>query len=559
MCDTCERTMTRRSVLSRVAAGLAAAGATPLLGIDSASASAPQSRLPQAVSAPSIVSRRRWGATESIRVNDRFYAPIRKLIVHHSASPNKPSSPANVVRSMEAYHILTKGYTDIGYNYLIDHKGVIYEGRAARNYGDGDTITAEDSNGWGVVGGHAKGYNAGAVGICLIGNFENTDPTDAALGALSSLMAWKASKHKINALASETYYTIYGGQKKTANIAGHTAVGGTQCPGAQLLDMLPWIREEVGNRAGAWPDQAINMGDAMRYEGGALRGQGSPNSSSSSSSGTPTTAAPTTTTTTTTTTAPKQTSGGSAAATGIKGYRVVSEGGRVFTAGKGAEHGNPSSAGASKIVGLANGKAGDGYWALDADGTVYAYGSRPALDSVTDDSPAVDIAATYSGQGYVVLVKNGGIYRFGDALHHGSPKRLGVAANAKRIAVRPQGDGYWVLSDDNVIRAFGNANGYGSPGGTVVDLWSTPSGKGYWALTSNGAIGAFGDAIDKGDIPRSGKTWSRQASHIIGTPTGNGYVICNSEGSIRSFGDAPSFPSFAGSGITATGICIAFA
>ena len=564
-------TATPGSTSTRITPAAAPAGSPGVL-TNAAQIQAPNAK---GYKAPQIVSRKEWGASENIRMNDRYFAPIRKLIVHHSASPNKPSNPAEVVRSIERFHIKKRGFSDIGYNYLIDHKGVIYEGRAARNYASGETHGAEDTNGWGVVGAHAKAFNAGAIGVCLLGDFEKSEPTDAAIASLIAVFSWKASRHHINPRGTEDYLGIYGRRSTSPNIGGHRDVGYTLCPGAQLNKLLPTIRERVANNAGNFKSVTIDMQAVLRHETGPLN---------ESTSSTPTSTTPTTTTSTTTTTkntptkastkTPDTASGQSTTAkpatakpatdtgagAGIAGYRVVSDAGQVYTAGKGRTHGNPSKQGSKKTVGLANGRKGDGYWALSSAGVVYAFGGLQDHGSPDSGGTAVDLEATSTGGGYLVLMQDGGIYPFGDALHHGSPRKQGVSAKALKIAVRPQGDGYWVLSADNVIRGFGSAKGYGSPSsGTVVDLWPTPSGKGYWALLSNGAVSVFGDAPDQGDVTRSGQTWSKKAAHIIGTPSGNGYTISNSEGALRAFGDAPLLATFAGSGMNATGIAMSFA
>jgi len=80
---------------------------------------------PRTAAAPRIITRAEWGADESIRNSGRAFAPIRKLIVHHSASGNNPSNPASVVRDLYRYHVIDRGYSDIGYNFVIDHKGNI--------------------------------------------------------------------------------------------------------------------------------------------------------------------------------------------------------------------------------------------------------------------------------------------------------------------------------------------------------------------------------------------------------------------------------------------------
>lgn len=502
--------------------------------------------------APPVAARAVWGANESLRSNDRAYAPVRKLIVHHSASDNKPADPASVVRLIQRSHTTGRGFSDTGYNYLIDHNGAIYEGRAARLYGPNEPISDEDSNGWGVVGAHAKGNNAGSCGICLIGNFDTGSPTDAAVASLVWLLAYKASRHRIDGAGNDEYIDLYGNHRVYANIAGHRQVGQTLCPGKNLYGLLPTIRNEVVRRAGHWDALTVNIPAVIRWEVGQLRSGGSSASGavqSDSSAGA-----------TAGTTAPGE-GGSSGTAALLIGVRVVSSVGRIYTSGKGTKHGDPSRNGSSDVVALANAVAGDGYWALDRSGLVTAFGGRPHVGDASGKGEAVDIASTKSGNGYWILMSNGGIYPFGDAGYASSPKRAGIGGTALRIAGRPQSDGYWVLMGDGTVHAFGAAPKFGAPSGSgrAVDVATTPSGQGYWVLTDAGVVSPFGDATDKGDLKRSSITWSKKkATHLVPTPSGNGYTIVNSEGSMLAFGDAPLFASFGGSGMTATGATPAF-
>ena len=305
MCDACERSLGRRRFLHRalVGAGLTAVAGSvgEMFGVGRATAagapfedgasgedgafgamgqvalaqsggtggfSAPEGLVSvttaTSVSAPPIVRRSQWGADETIRANERAYAPIRKLIVHHTASANQPANPAAVVREMYKYH-RDRGYSDLGYNFVIDHKGVIYEGRYSRPYASGEQITGEDGNGWGVVGGHAQGMNAASCGVVLVGDFSSTNPTDAAVASLVWLLSWKAARHRIDAINSDPYISLFGLRMKSPNLAGHRQVGETFCPG-RLANLLPAIRTQVAANAGRWPAVTINVPQVIRYE-----------------------------------------------------------------------------------------------------------------------------------------------------------------------------------------------------------------------------------------------------------------------------------------------------
>src|SRR5262245_44507247 len=122
---------------------------------------------------PPVVTRTEWGCPDGQTTTHGTlsYATVTHLIVHHTAMGNEaPNSdwPA-IVRSIWNFHVFERGWADIGYNYLIDPDGVIYEGRAG-----GDD----------VVGAHFSGVNAGTVGVAMLGAFTSAPPTSQALNSL---------------------------------------------------------------------------------------------------------------------------------------------------------------------------------------------------------------------------------------------------------------------------------------------------------------------------------------------------------------------------------------
>src|SRR4029453_7682350 len=88
------------------------------------------------------------------------------------------SGPAAIVKGIQLFHVQGNGWNDIGYNFLVDRFGTIYEGR------DGGI----DRN---VIGAHALGFNTGSVGIALLGTYGSTKPSPAALDAIAKLIAWR--------------------------------------------------------------------------------------------------------------------------------------------------------------------------------------------------------------------------------------------------------------------------------------------------------------------------------------------------------------------------------
>jgi hypothetical protein len=191
--------------------------------------------------APPIVSRAGWEADEKIKRAAPRYAPALKLaIVHHTAGSNSytPAQAAAIVRGIEIYHVQANGWNDIGYNFLIDRYGTVYEGRAGgieRN----------------VIGAHALGFNTGSAGVALIGNFQSTTPPPAMIDSLVRLLSWRLDIAHVDPL-STVADTSAGNPEFRAGrvvilpaISGHRDTGPTECPGNVAYEMLPAIRQRV--------------------------------------------------------------------------------------------------------------------------------------------------------------------------------------------------------------------------------------------------------------------------------------------------------------------------
>ena len=190
---------------------------------------------------PTIVMRAEWGANEAIkRAPPRYADGVHFAIVHHTAGSNSysASQSASIVRAIELYHVQANGWNDIGYNFLVDKYGQIFEGR----YG-GMTRA--------VIGAHAEGFNVGSAGIALLGNYNSAKLTSAARSALVSLLAWRLDLAHVDPLSkvvrvSDGNPRYPAGRKVTLNaISGHRDTGPTSCPGTNLYAQLPAIREAV--------------------------------------------------------------------------------------------------------------------------------------------------------------------------------------------------------------------------------------------------------------------------------------------------------------------------
>ncbi|MFL1895028.1 N-acetylmuramoyl-L-alanine amidase [Aquimarina sp. 2-A2] len=177
-------------------------------------------------SKPTVVSRSQWGA---IYRNPASTSTVSHLILHHEYGSNSSNDWAARVRSIQNYHINGNGWSDIGYNFLVDPNGTIYEGRAG-----GDN----------AIGAHFCGKNRNTMGICMLGDYSSISPTAATQNALKDLMAWKAAKENINPVGASYHYSV---SSSLTHIAGHRDAGCTVCPGNGGYASLSGIRNGVND------------------------------------------------------------------------------------------------------------------------------------------------------------------------------------------------------------------------------------------------------------------------------------------------------------------------
>lgn len=211
-----------------------------------------------------VISRGEWGADESLRVysgdnpepelvklGDDFYEKyadelklsktvayndngelltwpleypekVTKIFIHHTATTKNLDNPMQAIRDIYYWHAISRGWGDIGYNYIIDQRGNIYEGR----YG-GD----------GIVGAHAGPGNVGSIGIAVLGNYSDTDVPTPVIESISALIKAKSAKYGIDTMGS----SMFRGEMRP-NVLGHRDIMSTSCPGDKLYAMLPTIK-----------------------------------------------------------------------------------------------------------------------------------------------------------------------------------------------------------------------------------------------------------------------------------------------------------------------------
>ena len=195
----------------------------------------------QMAGAPPIITRQAWRANERIRRDNPDYAPtLNDVIVHHTAgaSPATPAQSAAIVRGIMTYHVLGNGWDDIGYNFLVDRFGQVFEGR----YG------GVERN---VIGAHAQGFNTGSSGIALIGTYSGAGASAAARSALTRLISWRLDVAHVHPLSRVS--AISSGNPRFPRslpvwlraVSGHRDTGFTSCPGAGLYGQIGAIAKQA--------------------------------------------------------------------------------------------------------------------------------------------------------------------------------------------------------------------------------------------------------------------------------------------------------------------------
>jgi hypothetical protein len=436
----------------------------------------------QKVPQPDLVTRAQWGADESMRKPEPpEFAPITRLAVHHTAGQEGPD-PKATVRAIYAYHTQSNGWNDIGYNFLVDSSGTVYEGRWAREVPSGELPNGEDINGLGVTGAHIAGNNTGTVGVALLGDFSGSaSPTRPAIESLQRVLAWKADRHDIDVLGT-TMWTS--GERST--LIGHRDAGSTACPGDRLYERLPGIRQSVANIVSA-----------------------------------------------------------ARAKTTTTGYWVLARNASLYSFGDSPFLGGPGEVPAP-VVSMAATRTGQGYWILSATGKLTAFGDATFYGSTEGmklNAPAVRLEPTKSGKGYWIQAADGGIFSFGDAAFFGSTGSMKLNSPIISMSATPTGKGYWLLAGDGGVFTFGDGAFFGSTGSMklnapVVSMAPHPNGLGYWLQAADGGIFTFGEIAYHGSVPGLKLAGTAKTVQIRATPTGDGYYVMSADGGIFTFGDA---------------------
>lgn len=156
-----------------------------------------------------IITRAAWGArAPSGTIHNTTWASRTGLVVHYSAA-----SKDQTVRSIQNYQMDVRGWSDIGYNFLVDHLGRLYEGRQGT---------------WLAIGAHVAGHNTENIGVCAIGT--DADITDAQKHAIRWL--YDEACRRADKTLVRRYHNLYANNPKPGDNV-------TSCPGDNLRT---WVR-----------------------------------------------------------------------------------------------------------------------------------------------------------------------------------------------------------------------------------------------------------------------------------------------------------------------------
>ncbi|KQR16698.1 hypothetical protein ASF78_04900 [Cellulomonas sp. Leaf334] len=215
---------------------------------DTSTSDTASSVIAAAVAGPPLFTRAQWGAAPQACAFD-VASTLVAAVVHHTAGPNSYNSVAEAmaqIRNDQRYHQQGRGWCDMGYNFLVDKWGNIYEGRAESSFRP-------------VIGVHAGGFNTRTVGISMLGDYSSIPPSAGVQESVARLIAWRLSAYHRDPASTTTYTTLGGENSRYAAgttlalpvVLGHRDVAFTACPGQLGYNTLGWLRARARQIIGA--------------------------------------------------------------------------------------------------------------------------------------------------------------------------------------------------------------------------------------------------------------------------------------------------------------------
>ena len=189
-----------------------------------------------------VTTRAEWGANASYMSWDPEYARAGHVVVHHTAGTNSYSAgqSASIVRGIYYYHAVVLDWGDIGYNFLVDKFGTVFEGRSGSVAAPAGRMS---------IGAHARGVNTGTMGISMMGDYSAVSPSDAQLSSVGKMAGWFLKRAGISDVTGWAGLHVWTTERYQAGstismprILGHRDVGYTTCPGNVGYSKLGTIR-----------------------------------------------------------------------------------------------------------------------------------------------------------------------------------------------------------------------------------------------------------------------------------------------------------------------------
>jgi hypothetical protein len=462
---------------------------------------------------PGFITRAQWGADESYRTlgtdctgRPDYAASVKFAVVHHTVNVNTYTADEadDLVRGIYYFHTHGNGWCDVGYNFLVDRFGRVYEGR----FGGVDRP---------VIGAHSGGFNTSSTGVAMIGDYQAVAPVAATLTGVRDLLAWKLAYHGVDPRSQVTVTsngsTRYpSGQVVTLpNVIGHRDVSETECPGDQGYPKIGALRIDVQNAilatqpfplAGWTPASGQPRLFAVNAYGG-LQPAGAQQAVVHSGYW------------------PGWKIARGAAAAGGAGYVLDGWGGLHNFGNAPPATGYAYWPGWDIARGVAMTGAGTGY-SLDGWGGVHPFGGAPPLPYSgywQGWDIARGIAVRSDGLGGFVLDGWGGVHPFGAAAPVNVTGYWQGWDIARGIALRSDGVSGYVLDGWGGVHPFGGAPRLATtrytPGSDEMrGIVLNAAGNGGWVVDLNGFLWPFGSATA---LKQSG-TWT-------GAGAGRGAVL----------------------------------
>jgi hypothetical protein len=273
---------TRRGVRGTLGLHFVSVGAASPLPTSAAGRAAAASQAQaQPGTPPPIIPRSAWGGDSVPPRVAPSYGEVQVAFVHHTVTANDYTADqsGSIVLAIAKYHRDTNGWNDLGYNFVVDQYGQVFEGRA------GGVDQA-------VVGAHAQGYNGLSTGIALLGTYSDVPASEAALQAIAQLIGWKMSLHGVPVEGQITVASGGGDLNRypagtpvtLERISGHRDGDATECPGNALYAQLPDLRTRAQRFAGpiqpraqatlAATERKVLYGDVAQFSGLVRRADG---------------------------------------------------------------------------------------------------------------------------------------------------------------------------------------------------------------------------------------------------------------------------------------------